>query len=290
MQTLAAPETDERHYWTEIIEPKSSLLDLRLGEVWRYRDLLLLMVKRDFVATYKQTILGPVWFFLQPVLTTVMFVLVFGRIAKISTDGLPMIVFYLAGITLWNYFAECLNRTGTVFKDNAQVFGKVYFPRLIMPLSIVTSNLVKLGIQFILFLLVWGYYLVKGAAVHPNIYILLFPLLVVVMGGLGLGFGMIISAMTTKYRDLVFLMAFAVQLLMYATPVIYPLSKISAEYRWIIMANPMSAIVETFRYGFLGAGAFSWGGLGYSFCFMLAVLSLGTLIFNKVEKSFMDTV
>jgi lipopolysaccharide transport system permease protein len=242
------------------------------------------------VATYKQTILGPIWFFLQPILTTLMFVLIFGRIAKLSTDGLPMILFYLAGITLWNYFAECLNRTSTVFKDNAQVFGKVYFPRLIMPLSIVASNLVKLGIQFTLFLLVWGYYLIMGANVHPNIYILLFPILVFLMGGLGLGFGMIISAMTTKYRDLVFLMAFAVQLLMYATPVIYPLSTIGPNYRWLILANPMSSIVETFRFSFLGSGSFSWYYLAYSSCFTLAALALGAIVFNKVEKSFMDTV
>lgn len=290
MQTHAVPEIDDRHYWTEVIEPKSSLLDLRFKEVWRYRDLLILMVKRDFVATYKQTILGPIWFFLQPVLTTLMFVLVFGRIARLSTDGLPMIVFYLAGITLWNYFAECLNRTATVFKDNAQVFGKVYFPRLVMPLSIVASNLVKLGIQFALFLSVWAYYLITGAAVHPNIYILLFPLLVLLMGGLGLGFGMLISAMTTKYRDLVFLMAFAVQLLMYVTPVIYPLSAIGPKYRWLILANPMSPIVETFRYAFLGNGTFSWSYLLYSCGFTLVVLLLGAVVFNRVEKSFMDTI
>lgn len=288
MANQAAVAVQEQ--WTEIIEPQSSLFDLRLKEVWRYRDLLTLMVKRDFVATYKQTILGPVWFFLQPILTTLMFVLVFGRIAGLSTDNLPMILFYLAGITLWNYFAECLNRTGTVFKDNAQVFGKVYFPRLVMPLAIVVSNLVKLGIQFLLFLIVWAYYLAKGANVHPNSMVLLLPFLILVMGGLGLGFGMIISALTTKYRDLVFLMTFGVQLLMYATPVIYPLSSIGPKYRWLILANPMSSIVETFRYAFLGSGTFSWSHLGYSTAFMLVVLVAGTLIFNKVEKSFMDTV
>lgn len=276
--------------WTEIIEPQHSLLDLRLAEVWNYRDLLLLLVRRDFVATYKQTILGPIWFFLQPVMTTLTFTLIFGKIAGISTDGMPMLLFYMAGITLWNYFSECLNRTATVFKDNESVFGKVYFPRLIMPLSIVISNLIKLGIQFFLFLLFWGFYLFTGSSVHPNAAILLTPVLVLIMGGLGLGFGMIISALTTKYRDLVFLMTFGVQLLMYATPVIYPLSSISEKYKMLIMANPMTSIIETFKYAFLGSGSFSWTALGYSAGFMLIILALGTIIFNKVEKSFMDTV
>ncbi len=276
--------------WTEVIEPQNKLLDLKLRDVWRYRDLLLLLVRRDFVATYKQTILGPIWFFLQPILTTLTFTLIFGRIAGLSTDGLPMMLFYLAGITMWNYFAECLNRTATVFKDNASVFGKVYFPRLVMPLSIVVSNLVKLGIQFVLFLGFWGFYLATGANVQPNAALLLFPILILLMGGLGLGFGMIISAMTTKYRDLVFLLTFGVQLLMYATPVIYPLSTIGEKYKWLILANPMSSIIETFRYGFLGTGSFHWEYLAYSTGFTIVVLLLGTIIFNRVEKSFMDTV
>lgn len=276
--------------WTEIIEPQHSLLDLQLGEVWNYRDLLLLLVRRDFVATYKQTILGPIWFFLQPVLTTLTFTLIFGKIAGISTDGMPMLLFYMAGITLWNYFSECLNRTATVFKDNESVFGKVYFPRLIMPLSIVVSNLIKLGIQFFLFLLFWGFYLFTGSSVHPNAAILLTPILVLIMGGLGLGFGMIISALTTKYRDLVFLMTFGVQLLMYATPVIYPLSSISEKYKMLIMVNPMSSIIETFRYAFLGSGSLNWGALAYSAAFMIIIMMTGTIIFNRVEKSFMDTV
>ncbi len=281
---------DKETEWTEIIEPQSYMFDLKLREVWRYRDLLLLLVRRDFVATYKQTILGPVWFFLQPILTTLTFTLIFGRIAGLSTDGLPMMLFYMAGVTMWNYFAECLNRTATVFKDNASVFGKVYFPRLVMPLSIVVSNLVKLGIQFILFLGFWGFYLAAGANVQPNAALLLFPVLILLMGGLGLGFGMIISAMTTKYRDLVFLLTFGVQLLMYATPVIYPLSTIGEKYKWLILANPMSSIIETFRYGFLGTGTFNWGYLAYSAGFTVVVLLLGTVIFNRVEKSFMDTV
>ncbi|MGZ3873090.1 MAG: ABC transporter permease [Mucilaginibacter sp.] len=280
----------EEEKWDGIIQPQTSLFDLPLKEVWHYRDLLRLLVRRDFVATYKQTILGPIWFFLQPVLTTLTFMLIFGRIAKLSTDGMPMLLFYMAGVTLWNYFAECINRTATVFKDNETVFGKVYFPRLIMPLSIIVSNLVKLGIQFSLFMAFWIYYCITSNAVHPNGFVLLTPLLIVIMGGLGLGFGMIISALTTKYRDLTFLLTFGVQLLMYATPVIYPLSSISGKYKWLIVANPMSSVIETFRYAFLGSGSLSWMGLGYSAGFMVVLMAMGTVIFNKVEKSFMDTV
>lgn len=276
--------------WNLLIKPQNNLLDIDFGELWRYRDLLVLMVRRDFVATYKQTILGPIWFFLQPILTTLTFVIIFGRIAGIPTDGVPMIIFYMAGITLWNYFSECLTRTATVFKDNATIFGKVYFPRLVMPLSIVLSNLVKLLIQLVLFLGFWLYYLFVKGNVHPNIYLLLTPYLVLLLGALALGFGMLISALTTKYRDLVFLLTFGVQLLMYVTPIIYPLSSIGPKYRWLVLANPMSSIIESFRYGFLGKGSFSWGALCYSTGFTLVVLFLGTLIFNKVEKSFMDTV
>jgi lipopolysaccharide transport system permease protein len=290
LQVNSTIGTTGKQDWTEIIESKTSLLDLRLKEVWRYRDLLMLLVKRDFVAAYKQTILGPIWFFLQPVLTTLTFTLIFGRIARLSTDGVPMMLFYMSGITLWNYFAECLNRTATVFKDNAQVFGKVYFPRLVMPLSIVVSNLVKLGIQLLLLLGFWAYFLITTDKVHPNAVLLITPVLIIIMAGLGLGFGMIISAMTTKYRDLVFLLSFGVQLLMYATPVIYPLSQIGQKYRWLIMANPMSSVIETFRYGFTGSGTFSLQGLAYSTVFAGIAVILGTVIFNKVERSFMDTV
>lgn len=282
--------TLKQEHWTEVIAPSRNLLDLRLEEVWRYRDLLLLLVKRDFVATYKQTILGPIWFFLQPMLTTLTYMLIFGRIAGLNPEGVPMMLFYLSGITLWNYFAECLNRTSTVFKDNAQVFGKVYFPRLVMPLSIVVSNLVKFGIQFMLFMCIWLYFIATTNSVHPNWTVLLTPILVLIMGGLGLGFGMIISAMTTKYRDLVFALTFGVQLLMFATPVIYPLSKIGPKYQMLIMANPMSSIIETFRYGFTGSGTFNALALCYSAGFAIFVLAIGTLIFNRVERSFMDTV
>jgi lipopolysaccharide transport system permease protein len=288
MNTLETENLIE--HWDIVIGQKSSLFELHLGEVWRYRDLLLMLVKRDFVATYKQTILGPVWFFIQPLLTTITYVIIFGNIAKISTDGLPMMLFYLCGITLWNYFSECLNKTATVFKDNATIFGKVYFPRLIMPLSIVVSNLVRLGIQFILFLLIWGWYLYKGANVHPNFYILLSPYIILLLAIIALGTGMIISAMTTKYRDLVFLLTFGIQLMMYATPVIYPMSVLSKKYALLIKANPLSSLLETFRYSFTGSGQFSWISLGYSTVFAVILLFIGTVIFNRVEKDFMDTV
>jgi lipopolysaccharide transport system permease protein len=279
--------------WDQTIRPQTGVFDINAGELWHYRDLLVLMVRRDFVATYKQTILGPIWFFLQPILTTLTFMLIFGRIAGISTDGLPMILFYMAGVTLWNYFSECLTRTSTVFKDNASIFGKVYFPRLIMPLSIVVSNLVKLGIQLSLFLVFWLYYFLFKHAVQPNAYLLLTPLLVLMMGMQGLGFGLIITAMTNKYRDLVFLLTFGIQLAMYATPIIYPLSKIdksAPQFSLLIRANPMSSIVETFRFGFLGQGTFTWGMLGYSAGVTLVILLFGALIFNRVEKTFMDTI
>jgi len=283
-------ERVQHEKWDMVIKPQSSIFEIDFKEIWSYRDLLVLLVRRDFVATYKQTILGPIWFFLQPILTTITFVIIFGRIAGIGTDDVPMVLFYLAGITLWNYFSESLTRTSTVFKDNANIFGKVYFPRLILPLSIIVSNLVKLGIQFSLFLIFWLYYLIFKGNVHPNIYVLFTPLLIVLLGILGLGFGMIISALTTKYRDLALLLSFSIQLLMYATPIIYPISKIGPKYKWLVLANPMSAIVETFRLGFLGKGDFSWGAMGYSIGFTLGILVLGTLVFNKVEKSFMDTV
>jgi lipopolysaccharide transport system permease protein len=284
------PSAQEEN-WTEVIEPSANLLDLRVSEVWRYRDLVMLFVRRDFVSTYKQTVLGPIWFFIQPLLTTITYVIVFGNIAKLSTDGMPQMAFYLAGITIWNYFAQTLTSTSTVFRDNATMFGKVYFPRLTMPLSIVISNLVRFAIQLGLFVAVWLYYLLQGSnAIHPNWFIALTPLLVIIMGLLSLGLGMIFSALTTKYRDLAMLLAFGVQLLMYATPVIYPLSSITGRSRIIIMANPMTSVVETFRYAFLGSGTFSWSALGYSTLITVVVLLIGTIIFNRVQKSFTDTV
>ena len=282
---------DESHNWT--IEAKSSLFDLKLNEVWAYRDLLWLLVRRDFVSFYKQTILGPLWFFIQPLFTTIIFTFIFGNLAGISTDGLPKPLFYMAGITAWNYFSDCLTKTSTVFRDNAGIFGKVYFPRLIMPLSIVVSNLVRFGVQMILFLIMLVYYYLSGANFQPSWAIVLVPIVVVLMALLGLGAGMIISAMTTKYRDLAFLVGFGVQLLMYATTVIYPLSTAIEKYpkyAWIIEYNPMTPIIETFRYGFLGEGSFSWTSLGYASGITLMLLVFGIVIFNKVERNFVDTV
>lgn len=281
----------EEESWDLIIEGKSSLLDLHFQDVWRYRDLLLMFVKRDFISFYKQTILGPLWFFIQPIFTTIVFAFVFGNLAGISTDGLPHYLFYLSGITAWNYFADCITKTSTVFKDNANIFGKVYFPRLIMPLSIVVSNLVRFGVQFVLFLIMMGYfYWVKGSDFAPTQAILLFPILLLLMALLGLGLGLIISALTTKYRDLSFLVTFGVQLLMYGTTVIYPLSAAPEGYKKIIELNPMTFIIEAFRYGFLGKGTFSMEGLFYSTGVTLVIFFLGILIFNKTERNFVDTI
>lgn len=276
--------------WTEIIRPESKLLQLKFKELWKYKDLVTMFVRRDFVANYKQTILGPIWIFLQPLLTTLTYMLIFGRIAGFSTNGIPMLAFYLSGVTIWNYFSETLNKTATVFKDNAQMFGKVYFPRLTMPVSIVVSNLIRFLIQFALFGLIWGYYLIKGSSIHPNQYIFIVPVLILMMGMLALGFGMIISALTTKYRDLIYLLTFGIQLLMFATPVIYSLENVPQKMKWLIVANPMSSIVETFRYAFLGTGVFKWSYLIYSFAASILILFLGTIVFNKVERSFTDTV
>jgi lipopolysaccharide transport system permease protein len=276
--------------WDLIIEPKTKWYDLRLREILRYKDLLLLFVRRDFVALYKQTILGPVWFFLQPIITTITFTVIFGNLAKISTDGLPPVVFYLAGITLWNYFSDTLTKTADTFTTNANIFGKVYFPRMIVPLAVVVSNLIKLGVQVLLFLAVWAYFLYTSDAVSPNRTILLVPYLILLMGFLGLSFGIIISSLTTKYRDLKFLVTFGVQLLMYASPIVYPLSIVPEKYRWIIMANPVTSIIETFKYASLGVGEFSLMQLGYSSIFTLILFVLGLIIFHRVEKSFMDTV
>lgn len=276
--------------WDTIIKPQSSLFELPLKDLWHYRDLLVLFVRRDFVSFYKQTVLGPIWFFVQPIFTTLIYTFVFGNLAAISTDGLPKPLFYLAGITCWNYFSECLSKTSTVFKDNANIFGKVYFPRLIMPLSIVASNLIKFGVQFVLFLVAIIYFKFTGSGFNPNMYILLFPFLVLLMALQGLGLGMIISALTTKYRDLSFLVTFGVQLLMYATTVIYPLSTAPEKYKFIIALNPMTVIIETFRFGFLGQGSFSWYYLGLCTSFTFVITILGVLIFNKVEKTFIDTV
>ena len=275
----------------EIIRPHRSLFDLRLIELWNYRDLLFMFVKRDFLASYTQTILGPLWFFIQPIFTTIMFVFVFGNIAGISTDGQPKILFYLSGLVIWNYFSDCLNKTANVFVANAGIFGKVYFPRLITPLSIIVSGLLRFSIQFLLFIGVFIFYYFKGEVIfHWNAAIAILPVLLILMAGFALGLGMIISSLTTKYRDLAMFIGFGVGLLMYATPVIYPLNSVPSKYQYIVKANPISPIVETFRYAYLGSGNFSLMHLLYSLICMLIFLFAGIIIFNKVEKNFMDTV
>lgn len=276
-----------------IIQPRASLFNINLKELWQYRDLLEMYIKRDIVTFYKQTILGPLWFIIQPIFTTIMFMFVFGGLAGIPTDGIPQALFYLSGITLWNYFSESLTKTSDTFLTNQAIFGKVYFPRLIAPLSVTISGLIKMFIQFAVFVIVYIYFIAKGTSVSPNAYALLFPLLIIMLAALSLGFGIIISSMTTKYRDLKFLITFAIQLWMYATPVIYPLSVMEGSYKkymWLIQANPLTAILETFKFGFLGHGSFSWFALGYSLLFSIVVLLLGILIFNKVERSFMDVI
>ncbi|HFK5507374.1 ABC transporter permease [Elizabethkingia anophelis] len=282
-------ENNKENKWTEIIEPQSSLLSLNLKEVWRYRDLLLLLVKRDFVTYFKQTILGPIWFFVNPIFTTVIYTLVFGNIAGISTNGAPKVAFYLSGVVMWNYFSTSLTQTSTVFTVNAPIFGKVYFPRLIMPLAIVVSNLMQFGIQFLLFLVIVIYYTFQGQ-IHPNVFVLLTPILVVLMAAFALGVGMIFSSMTTKYKDMTMLLTFGIQLFMYATPVIYPLSTINDEYKYLVELNPLTAIIENFRYAFLGIGNFNIEALGYSCVIIGILLTLGTIIFNRVQKGFMDTI
>jgi lipopolysaccharide transport system permease protein len=282
----------KEQHWTELISPKTHLFDLHLKEVWRYRDLMWLFVRRDFVTQYKQTVLGPLWHIIQPIFTTAMFLLVFGRIANIPTDGIQPTLFYMSGITLWNYFAACLTTTSTTFVTNAAIFGKVYFPRLVLPLSIVISNMVRFGIQFSLLLVLMIYYHIRGIyPVHLSLTWLYIPMLVCIMAGIGLGMGIIISSLTTKYRDLAVLLGFAVQLYMYATPIAYPLSYLqNKSYKWIIDINPLTAIVECFRYAVFGKGTFDVNGLLYSVVFMIVVLFIGIMIFNKVEKFFMDTV
>lgn len=278
--------------WSIEIKPQMSLFAVDFKEIWRYRDLCAMLVKRDIITMYKQTILGPLWFFIQPILTTCMYMVVFGGIAGIPTDGVPQPLFYLSGICLWQYFADCLNKTSNTFRTNAGVFGKVYFPRLVVPIAYVTSNLVKLVIQFMLFVLVYIYFAVfSNAQVHPNACAFLLPVLIAMIAGLALGFGIIFSSMTTKYRDLSFLLSFFVQLWMYATPVIYPMSTISnPKIRLAMQLNPLTGILEAFKYGVLGAGTFSWSMLGYSAACMAVLLAVGIVVFNKIQRSFIDTV
>lgn len=282
--------SDPEH-WDLIIKPHTRLLDLHLADVWRYRDLLWLFVRRDFVAVYKQTILGPLWFFIQPLLTTLVFTIIFSGVAKIPTDGYPAMLFYLAGTTPWNYFATCLTKTSSTFVQNAGIFGKVYFPRLVVPLSIVVSNIIQFGIQFVLFLGFLLYYLAKGSTISPHwsLLLVLTPVLILLMATLGLGAGIIVSSLTTKYRDFTFLVAFGIQLMMYGTPIIYPLSAIPAKWRWLVELNPMTAPIEAFRGLFLG-GPIPWSSLAISTAITAILLAIGVVIFNRVEKTFMDTV
>lgn len=276
--------------WTTVIRPQSNWFDLRLQELWQYRDLIAMFVRRDFIAMYKQTILGPLWYIVQPLISTIVFTIVFGNIAALSTDGLPQFLFYMAGVVMWTYFSSSLTKTSTALVANAAVFGKVYFPRLTVPISFLISNLTSFAIQFVFFVLFIVYFRFQGAAVNPNLWLFSLPFLVLLMAGLGLGCGIMVSAMTTRYRDLTFLVGFGTQLLMYATSVIYPLSSVSEKYRWILLANPMTPIIETFRYGFLGAGTLDFSHLAYSVVVTLVILVIGILMFNKVEKTFMDTI
>lgn len=287
---MAKKRQEENGEWTEVIRPRSSMFELNLKELWAYRDLIRMYVKRDIVTFYKQTILGPLWFVLQPVLTTIMFIVVFGNFAGISTDGLPGALFYFSGLLTWNYFADCLTRNSKIFIDNQAVFGKVYFPRLVVPISITIANLVRFFIQFVIFIVLWLWFYFSGANISINAYALLVPVLIFMTAGLSLGFGIIFSSLTTKYRDLTFLLQFGVQLWMYMTPVIYPLNSIEPDKQWIVQLNPVTSIVETFKFGAIGSGVFSWGWLAYSFVFMLVMLLIGIVVFNRVEKTFMDTV
>ena len=275
--------------WTNVISSEHSLFKLNLKEVWDYRDLVYMFVKRDFVSSFKQTILGPLWFFINPIFTTVVYLIVFGNIANLSTDGAPKILFYLAGVTLWNYFSSSLGGTSNVFVGNAGIFGKVYFPRLVMPITIVISNLMRFGVQFLLFLVVFFYYWYKGE-VTPNWWILFTPIFILMMSLFALGVGMIFSSLTTKYRDLSMLLSFGISLYMYATPVIYPTSMLSAKIQPYAKYNPLTGIFEGFKYAWMGVGEFHPIMLVYSSVIILILLAIGTVIFNKVEKGFMDTV
>lgn len=280
----------QKQVWTEEIESETPLFSINFREIWHYRDLLLMLVKRDFITFYKQTILGPLWFIVQPLLTTVIFIVLFGNIAQISTDGIPQLAFYLAGITIWNYFSDSLSKTSSVFTSNASIFGKVYFPRIIMPLSIVTSSLLKFAVQFGLFILVVLYYTFVKNSIEPNWWVLITPILILLMAIFAMGVGMIFSSLTTKYKDLSFLITFGIQLFMYISPVAYPSSALPEKYQFLAKINPLSSIFECFRYAYLGNGTFTVSDLLSSGLIIFILFMLGVIIFNKVEKSFMDTV
>lgn len=295
---------DYKDSWTMVIRPHNKLWNIDIRELWRYRDLIVLFIKRNIVVQYKQTILGPLWYLIQPILTVIMNMVVFGGIAKMSTDGIPQPMFYMAGNVCWFYFSDCLNQTSSTFTANAGMFGKVYFPRLVVPISTVLSNLLRFSIQLGLFVALYIYFFCSGAPIHFGmiipaapvivnifVFVIVFVLMVIMLAGLGLGFGILVSSMTTKYRDLTILFTFIVQLWMYATPIVYPMSMVTSDkLRAIILANPLTSIIEAFKYITLGEGYFSWGALSYSFVFMCSLLLVGILIFNKIQRSFMDTV
>jgi len=280
-----------QNHWTLIIKPKVSWFEIDLYDIWRYRDLLILLVKRDFISVYKQTILGPIWFVIQPLLTTIVFIVIFDKVAEIPTDGAPPALFYLSGLVIWNYFSICLNKTAVTFSANEGIFGKVYFPRMIMPISNVISALITFGIQLaLLFVLIFYFNIFYNMDIHINHYIILIPIIILIVAALGLGCGIIISSLTTKYRDLVHLITFGIQLLMYATPVIYPLSFFTGKYKILLLLNPLTSLIEMFRYSLLGVGDFNLIYLLYSVIFTIVILFIGVLIFSKVEKSFMDVI
>lgn len=283
--------TEREEPWDLVVESQNALYKIDISSVWHYKDLILLLVRRDFVSLYKQTILGPLWFLIQPILTSITFTIIFGNIAKISTDGNPGLLFYMAGVTMWTYFADCLNKTSTTFLDNASVFGKVYFPRLIMPLSVLISNLIKLGVQLLIFISIWSYFLTTTHTLNPQWQQMwLIPILIFILAGLGLGLGILISSLTAKYRDLTFLISFGVQLLMYASSVVIPISSMSEKTKFIMLLNPVTSIIEAFKYIFLGSGFFDYIWLFYSIGIMIIIVSFSIIIFNKTEKTFMDTV
>ena len=282
---------DVKNKWDGEISARSGFINLNLKDILRHWYLCYLFVRRDIVATYKQTVLGPLWFIIQPVLTTITFTIIFGKVAGLSTDGMPKILFYLSGITIWSYFADSLTKTSNTFVQNQAIFGKVYFPRIIVPLSVIITNLFKFGIQLLLFLGIWCYYLViMPETIQPTFEIVYLPVLILIMAMLGLGFGTLISAMTTKYRDLANLVGFGVQLMMYASPIIYPLSSVSDKMAFYLKLNPMTSVIHNFKVAFLGAGDFDYYGMLYSFVFGLIILILGLIVFTRVEKSFIDTV
>ena len=276
--------------WDIVISSKNKFFKLNFYEIWSYKDLILMFVKRDVITIYKQTILGPIWFVIQPVMTMLIYVFVFGNIANISTDGLPQPLFYLAGIIMWNYFSECFIQISETFVQNTEIFGKVYFPRIVIPISKIISSLIKFLIQFILFIIFLLFYIINMNVVNPSFWILLMPFLLVLLSALGLGFGLIFTSLTSKYRDLKFLMQFGIQLLMFSTPIIYPLSSLKGDVLEIMKLNPLTHIIEAFKFSFLGQGSLDFGGILYSTIFTILIVFFGIYVFNRTEKNFIDSI